>query len=118
MEARLRHRSRPHGDLAERGDREFEGKAAGIQHAVADMLGDGAEMGVAGVEFGPGVADADDGPALELVLREAAILEEGAVVEPHLVLTAEPGLAAQGLLGRHGHQVPSSWFCRAGMIRP
>ena len=92
------HGGRPHRHLAQRGDRELEREAAGIEHAVADMLGDGAEMRVAGVELGPGVADADDRPALELVLREAAVLQERAVVEPHLVLAREPGLAAQRLL--------------------
>ena len=80
------HGRRPHRHLAERRDREFERKPASVQHAVADMLGDGAEMRVAGVQLGPGVADADDRAALELVLREAAVLQERAVVEPHLVL--------------------------------
>ena len=95
------HRGRAHRHLAERRDGELEREAAGVEHAVADMLGDGAEMGVAGVQLGPGVADADDRPALELVLREAAVLQERAVVEPHLVLPPEPGLAAELLLVTH-----------------
>src|SRR4051794_28048539 len=92
------HRRRAHRHLAERGHRKFERIAAGIEHTLADMLGDNAEMPVAGRQLRPGVADADDRPALEAVLRRAAVLEERAVIEPHLVLAAEPRLAAQHLL--------------------
>ena len=84
--------------LAERGDRKLEREAAGVEHAALHVLGERAEMRVAGRQLGPRVADADDGPAVELVLREAAVLEEGAVIEAHLVLAPEPGLAAQGAL--------------------
>src|SRR6185312_6801995 len=74
--------------------RELEREAAGVEHAVAHVLGDRAEMRIAGRELRPRVADADDRPPLELVLREAAVLEPRAVVEPHLVLAREPGFAA------------------------
>jgi len=57
-----------------------------------------AEMRVAGRQLGPGVADADNGTPLELVLGKAAALEERAVVEPHRVLAAEPRLAAERAL--------------------
>src|SRR3954465_9577160 len=97
----IEHRGWAHGDFPKRGHGELEREAARIEHPVADMLGDDAEMGVAGVEFGPGVADPDYRAALELVLREAAVLEEGPIVEPHLVLPAEPGLAAELLLVTH-----------------
>src|SRR5215210_8637357 len=65
------------------------------------MLGDGAEVGVDGVALGPGVADLDYRASFELILRKAAVLEEGPIVEPHLVLPAEPGLAAKLLLVTH-----------------
>src|SRR4051795_3866306 len=97
----VEHRGWAHGDLPEGGDGELKREAPRIKHAVADMLGNGAEMGVAGVQFGPGVADPDHWASLELVLREATVLEEGPVVEPHLVLPAEPGLAAKLLLVTH-----------------
>src|SRR4051794_23634958 len=73
----IEHRGWAHGDLPKRGHGELERKATRIEHAVADMLGNGAEMGVAGVELGPGVADPDYRASLELVLRKAAVLEEG-----------------------------------------
>src|SRR4051812_466852 len=109
------HGGGPHRHLAERRDRELEREAPGIEHAVADMLGDGAEMGVAGVQLGPSVADADDRASFELVLREAAVLEERAVVEPHLVLPTEPRLATQGFL--HGHGAPPVLGVEAALRR-
>src|SRR6185437_837162 len=63
----------------------------------ADMLGERAEVRVAGRQLRPRVADADHRPAVELVLRKAAVLEPGPVIEAHLVLAREPCLAAQFL---------------------
>src|SRR3569833_1713146 len=97
------HRRRTHRHLAERGDRKLQRIAAGSEHALADVLGDDAEMRVAGRQLGPGVADADDGPSLETVLRRAAVLQERSIVEAHLVLTAEPRLAAQLFFGVAAH---------------
>src|SRR3954453_6752389 len=109
----VEHRSRPHSDFPEGGNGELKRKAARIEHPVADMLGDDAEMGVAGVELGPGVANPDHRAPLELVLGEAAVLEEGPIVEPHLVLPAEPGLAAELLL--LGHAQPQVLGTQIGL---
>src|SRR6185312_2593724 len=58
-------------------------------------LGERAEMRVAGCQLGVGVADADDRPAVELVLRDAAVLHPRAIDESHLALAPEPlGAAA------------------------
>src|SRR4029079_15111905 len=82
----------------------LEREAAGLEHAPAHVLGNRAEMRVARRQLGPCVADADHRPTVELVLRKAAVLEPGAVVETHLVLACEPRLAAQ-LLSAHGSLV-------------
>src|SRR5215211_691433 len=50
--------------------------------SVAHVLGKHAEVRVARRELGPRVADADDRPAVELVLRHAAVLHPAAVDEP------------------------------------
>jgi hypothetical protein len=52
-------------------------------------------MRIAGRQFAEGVADADDRPALELVVRDALALEPAAVGESVAVLAAEPLLAAE-----------------------
>jgi hypothetical protein len=54
------------------------------------MFGDFAEVGVAGREFLPGVADADDGPAIELVVWNALVLHPAAVHEAVFVGRAKP----------------------------
>src|SRR3954471_5273810 len=78
MAARLpvEHRGWAHGDLPEGGNGELKREAPRIKHAVADMLGNGAEMGVAGVELRPGVADPNRWASLERVEREATVLGE------------------------------------------
>ena len=48
-----------------------------------------------GVSSRPGVADADDRAAVELVVRHAAVLDPAAVDEAVDVLAAEPGCAAR-----------------------
>src|SRR3546814_18433233 len=59
------------------------------------MFGYGQEMRVAGRQLRPGVADPDDRPAVELILRETAILHTGAVDEAVLVLLAERGMTVE-----------------------
>ena len=59
------HRGRPQLGFAERHHREFEREAAGLVDAALHVLGEVAQMRVAGRQLGPGVADADDRPAVE-----------------------------------------------------
>ena len=80
-EVAVEHRGGPQQRLAERHHRELERKAARFQHARLHVLGDGAEVRVAGRQLGVGVADADDRPAVELVVRDAAVLGPAAVDE-------------------------------------
>jgi hypothetical protein len=77
--------------------RELEREAAGFVDADLHLLGQRAEVAVAGRELAEGVADADDRPAVELVVRHALALDPAAVGKAVAVLAAEPLLAAQVL---------------------
>ena len=88
------HRGRAQLRLAERHHRKFEWKAAGFQHAALDELGQLAKVAVAGRQFGPGIADADDGAAVELIVRVSVFLGPAAMHEAVAILLAEPCLAA------------------------
>ena len=97
-EVAVQHGGRSHRDLAERRHGELERKAAGLEHAVAHVLGDAPEVRVAGRELRPRVANADHGPAVELIVRNTHALQPRPVVEPHFAAAAEPGLTAERLL--------------------
>ena len=71
------------------------GKAARVEHAVAHVLRELAEMRVAGRRLRPGVADADDRPAVELVVRDALVLHPRPVDERVAVVAAEPDGGAE-----------------------
>ena len=103
------HGGRPQQGFAERHDRELQRKAAGFIDADLDLLGKRAEMGIARGQFGKGIADTDDGPAVELVMRNAAVLQPGPVNEAVTVLPAEPCLAAARRVFLVVH--PVSCFC-------
>jgi hypothetical protein len=81
--------------FAQRHHRKFEREAPRFVNAYLDLLGNGAEMRIAGCQFAEGVADADDGAAVELVMRYALALDPAAVGKTVAVLSAEPMLAAQ-----------------------
>src|SRR3989442_498166 len=75
---------------SERPHRELERKATGVEHAVGHVVGEDAEVRVAGSQLGPGVADADHRAAVEHVLRHAAVLHPAAIDEAVDVLASEP----------------------------
>ena len=81
--------------FAQRHHREFERQAAGLIDAALDVLGEAAEMGVAGRQLRPGVADADHRAAVEDVGGNALVLHPAAVHEGVLAVAAEPGLGPQ-----------------------
>jgi hypothetical protein len=120
-EVAIQHGGGPQQRLAERHHRELQREAAGFVDADLHLLGERAEVRVAGREFAEGVADADDGAAVELVVRHALALDPAAVGEAVAVLAAEPLLAAQFaglLLGRRRHRVsPESVNHRIMVIR-
>ena len=68
-----------------------------VRHTLT-LFGQLAEMCVAGGQFGPGIADADDGLAVKLVVRYALVFHPAAIHEAILVLRAEPLGRAQGHL--------------------
>ena len=82
----VQHRRWAHQGLAQRDHRELERKPASLKDSPADMIGDGLEVRVAGGELRPGVADADHRPAVELVLRNAAVLELRAIIKAAFIL--------------------------------
>lgn len=52
-------------------------------------------MAVARRQLGPRVADADDRAAAEMIVRVTLIAQPGTMDEAHLVIAAEPFLAAE-----------------------
>ena len=85
----------PQRVLAQRHGGELERHPAGLPDAALHMVGELAQRGVAGVEVGPAVADADDRLAVELVVRQAELALHGAVHEAGLVQALEPGAGPQ-----------------------
>ena len=67
--------------FTQRHDREFYRKTTGLIYPVFHRFGEFTKVGVAGRKFGPGVADADDGPAVEFVGGNTLVLHPGPVNE-------------------------------------
>ena len=90
------HRGGPQLRLAQRHHGKLERESAGFVDPALHELRELAEVAVAGSELAPGVADADDGTAVEQVVRIALVLDPAAVNETVLVLLARtsPGCAA------------------------
>ena len=88
--------------FAQRHHRKFDGKAAGGIDAALHMIGDLAQMRVAGGQLRPGVADADHRPPVEQVGGKALVLHPAAVDEIAFVFAPEPFLGAQLVLSGHG----------------
>ena len=65
-------------------------EATGFEDAALDVLRELAEVGVAGRQLGPRVADPDDGLALEFVVGDALVLHPAPVHESVLVGGTEP----------------------------
>ncbi len=80
------HGGGPDVGFAQRHHRELQRKSAGFVDAALHTLGDLAEVGVAGRQLGPGVADADHRPPVEKMRREALVLHPGAMNEAVAIL--------------------------------
>jgi hypothetical protein len=96
------HRRRAHHRFAEAHHRELQREAAGVQDAVAHVLREVAEVRVARRHLRPGIADADDRAAVELVVGDALVLHPRAVDERVAVVAVEPHGRAERLLGLGG----------------
>src|SRR5690606_33008720 len=90
-------------------DGELQRQAARLVDAVLHALGEIAQMGVAGGELRPGVADADYRPAVEQVGGQALVLHPGAVIDVVARRAAEPLLRTEfprpGFWGEGGHSI-------------
>ena len=93
--------------FAQRHDWKLKRKTAGFVNPNLDLLGQCAEMRVAGREFAEGVANTDDGTTVKLVVRHALALDPTAVGKAITVLAAKPLLGAKFVRffsrGRLGH---------------
>ncbi len=81
--------------------RKLQRQAARLQHARLDVFDQAAKVGVAGREFGEGVADADHRTPVEGVIRQAIVFHPAAMDEAILVEPSEPMLRSQ--FSRHVH---------------
>ncbi len=90
--------------FAERHHGELERKSAGLVDAALHELRELAEVTVAGSQLAPGVADADDRPAIEQVIGIALVLDPAAVQEAVFPFSAEPGLTASRALFWNVHR--------------
>ena len=97
----VEHGGRLHEGFRHADRRQLDRQSAGLQHAALDVVDAALEMGVAGVEVGPGVEDADHRPACPIVRRIAHLHHARAMAEAPEIVGGEPARAAQlfGLLG-------------------
>ena len=80
--------------FTERHHGEFERKTAGLVDAALHELRELAEVTIAGSQLAPGVADADDRPAIEQIVGIALVLDPAAMKETIFPFPAEPVLTA------------------------
>ena len=81
--------------LAQRHDGKFKREAARLVNPDLDLLGQCAEMRVAGREFAESVANADDGAAIKLIVRNTLSFHPTAVGKAIAVLATKPLLRAK-----------------------
>src|SRR5580700_10383345 len=76
--------------FAERHDGKFQRKPTGLPHTALYKFGELAKVTVAGRELRPGVADSDDGPPIEQVVRPALILHPTPVEKSVAIFSPVP----------------------------
>jgi hypothetical protein len=94
-EVAIEHGGRLDEGLGDRVRRQLEREAAGLEHAALDVLDPLLEVGVAGVDVGPGVEDADHRAAGPVLGGIAHLHQARAVAEGAQVVGREPAGAAQ-----------------------
>ena len=77
----VEHGGRLHEGFRHADRRQFDRQPAGLQHAALDVVDTALEMGVAGIEIGPGVEDADHRPAGPILRRVAHLHHARAMAE-------------------------------------
>jgi hypothetical protein len=68
-----------------------ERKPPRLPDATLDRLGQGAQMSIAGIQFGPGVADANDRASVKDISGEPLVTHPTAMDKAVLVGAAKPG---------------------------
>ena len=84
------HGGRAHQSFAKRHHRELEWETPSLVNSALHVIGNAAEVRIAGRKFRPGVADADDRPAIEQVIRQPLVLHPAAVDKTVPVSQAKP----------------------------
>ena len=80
--------------FAKRHHRKFKGESACFINPSLDEFGQFSKVTVAGGQLTPGVTDANDRSAIELVVRVALVFQPASVDKSVSVLFAKPGLTA------------------------
>ena len=75
--------------------RHLDGEAARLRHTALHVFQPLREVAVARVELGPGVKNADDRPAEEVLLGKAQLHHPRPVAEAAQIVRREPARAAQ-----------------------
>ena len=104
----IKHRCRPHEQLAERNRGELEWCAAGLPHAPFDILGKLAKVVVAVVQIALGLSDADDRPG-QVRIVQAHALGEGTPHEPVHIRVVKPRVGPLVRLNGHARAVRRAW---------
>ena len=105
------HGGRLHLGLAKAHHRKFDRKAPCLPHAALHPFGQIAQAGIARGQFGPCIADTDNGAAIKGVVGKALIFHPAAVNEPVPIILAVPSAVA--FLFCHS-RVPSMTHMRSG----
>src|SRR5207302_10111351 len=86
---------------AERNRREFERESACRPYSALDCFGNLPQVSVTVVQLAPGVADSDDGLAVEYVALETFRPKPGAPGKIVILGALEPLTAAEAFFGAH-----------------
>jgi len=116
----VEHGRRLHERLRQRHRRQFDRKAAGLQHATLDVGRPRTQVRVTRVDLAPGIDDPDDrfaGPVNGVV---AELAQPRTVAERAQIVDAEPAMAAQmfGMLPLHREPRGRAWPIPAPRRRP
>ena len=111
------HRRWPDVRLPQRHNGKLERQASGLPDAAFDVLGNVAKMRVAGRQFRPGVADADDGTPIKYMVGKSLVAHPAAMHKTVFVGFSKPRSGAiLALLVRHEVLVPKTLHCRVSSL--
>ena len=111
QEVPVEHGRRLDERLRQRHRRQFDRKAAGLQHTALDVLRACPQVGVTGVDLAPGVDDGDDRPPAPIVGIVAELTQPRTMTERAQIVDAEPTMAAQVFGTLTIHWGDPGWDC-------